>query len=56
MGTYKPGRMIHGAYKSYWDGSLNLVAIVWQDNIIVRLVRIHTLEMLFTQTGDWVIM
>ena len=28
--------MIYGAYKSYQDGSLNFVAIVWQDNRIVR--------------------
>ena len=30
--------MIHSAYKSYQDGSSNLVATVWQDNRIVRLV------------------
>ena len=34
--------MIHGAYKSYQDGSSNLVAIVWQDNRIVRLVSINS--------------
>ena len=37
-GICKPGRIIHGAYKSYQDGSSNLVATVWKDNRIVRLV------------------
>ena len=41
-GIHKPGRMIHGAYKSYQDGSSNLVATVWQDNRIVRLVSINS--------------
>ena len=30
--------MIWGAYKSYQDGSSNLVATVWQDNRVVRLI------------------
>ena len=36
-GIHKPGRMICGAYKSYQDGSSNLVTTVWQDNRIVWL-------------------
>ena len=36
-GICKSGRMICSAYKSYQDGSSNLVATVWQDNRIVRL-------------------
>ena len=34
-GIHNPGKMIHGAHKSYQDGRLNLVATVWQDNTIV---------------------
>ena len=34
--------MICGAYKSYQDGSSNLVATVWQDNRIVRLVSTNS--------------
>ena len=41
-GIYKPGRMIHGAYKSYQDGSPNLVATVWKDNRIVRCVSTNS--------------
>ena len=36
-GICKPVRMIHGTYKSYQDGSSNLVTTVWQDDRIVRL-------------------
>ena len=39
---YKPGRMIHGAYKSNQDGSSNLMATIWQDNRIVRLVSTNS--------------
>ena len=38
-GIHKPGRMIHGAYKSCHNASSNLVATVWQDSRIVRLVN-----------------
>ena len=41
-GSHKPGRMIHGAYKSYLDGSSNLVANFWQDNRNVRLVSTNS--------------
>ena len=41
-GIFKPGRMIGVAYKSYQDGSSNLVATVWQDNRIVRLVSTNS--------------
>ena len=41
-GIHKPGRMIHNAYKSYQDGSSNLMATVWQDNRIVRLVSTNS--------------
>ena len=41
-GIHKPGRMTHGTYKSYQDGSSNLVAIVCQDNTIVRLVSTNS--------------
>ena len=41
-GNCKSGRMICGSYKSYQDGSSNLVAPVWQDNRIVRLVRTNS--------------
>ena len=41
-GICKPGRMICGAYKSYQDGKSNLVATVWQDNKIVRLVSTNS--------------
>ena len=41
-GTCKSGRMICGAYKSYQDCSSNLVATVWQDNRIVRLVSTNS--------------
>ena len=37
-GIHKPGRMIFGANKSYQDGSSSLVATVWQDSRIARLV------------------
>ena len=38
----KPGRMICWAHKSYQAGSSNLVATVWQDNRIVRLVSTNS--------------
>ena len=38
----KPGKMIHGASKSYQDGSSDLMATVWQDNRIVRLVSMNS--------------
>ena len=41
-GIHKPGRMFCGAYKSYQDGSSNLVASVWQDNRIVRLISTNS--------------
>ena len=41
-GIHKPSRMICGAYKSYQDGSSNLVATVWQDNRTVRLVTTNS--------------
>ena len=41
-GICKPGRMICGTYKSYQDGSSNVVATVCQDNRIVRLVRTNS--------------
>ena len=42
VGILKPGRMIHGAYKSYQDGSSNLMATVWQDHRIVRLTSTNS--------------
>ena len=41
-GIRKPDRMICAAYKSYQDGSSNLMATVWQDNRIVRLVSTNS--------------
>ena len=41
-GIHKPGRMIHSVYKSYQDGSSNLVATVWQDKRIIRLVSTNS--------------
>ena len=41
-GICKPDRMICGAYKSYQDGSSNLVVTVWQDNRIIRLVSTNS--------------
>ena len=32
-----PGRMVHGAHKSYQYGNTNLVATIWQDNKTVRV-------------------
>ena len=39
---HKPVRIIHGTFKSYQDGSSNLVATVWQDSRIVRLVSTNS--------------
>ena len=41
-GIHKPGRMICGTYKSYQDGSSNLVATVWQYIRILRLVSTNS--------------
>ena len=38
----KPDKMICGSDKSYQHGSSNLVAIVWHDNRIVRLVSTNS--------------
>ena len=42
MGTCKPGRIICGAYKSYQDGSSNMVVTVCQHIRIVRLVNTNS--------------
>ena len=56
-GICKPGKMILTAYISHQDGSSNLVMTVWQENRILRLVSTNpNPKMLFTQTGDWIIM
>ena len=41
-GVKQPGRMVRGGHKSFQDGSSNLVATVWQDNEVVRLVSTNS--------------
>ena len=37
-----PGRMVHGAHKSYQYGNTNLVTTVWRDNKTVRVLSTNS--------------